>query len=163
MPSRKKDRFPNLAQGDLFADPAVLFPVPMPKDMVLAADLKTALAQAISKALHDDGRPRREIARQMRIVSADDAISEFMLNHYASPGKDQHDIPMTRLNALIRVTGAHWLLNVGCEGLDVSIQVGADVHYTQRGMLERQREEIEARIRSLALPDMPATVARGRK
>ena len=145
-------------QRDLFEDARDLYPVETPKGAVTAFEFKARLAQAISQALKDCGKSRALVAAEMSVALAA-PVSEHMLNAYASPVREEHDISVTRLRALVVATGQPWLLNVALEGLGVTLLAGADALYAQDGLIARQISELQARQRELrrTTPIVPAT------
>lgn len=163
-PSRNRHR--DDRQADLFADARALYPVQAPKGVVTGSDYRIRLSQAIGEALHECGKSRTLVACEMSAMLGEQ-VTEHMINAYASPAREGHDISMTRLHALVRVTGQLWLLHTATEGLNVTILAGQDAIHAQRGLLRRQIEELESRDRELAetAPLRPQTVsiARGRK
>lgn len=153
-------------QGELFADARALYPLNVPAGVVTASDFKLRLAQAISEALHESGKSRTQIAWAMT-ESLGEPISEHMLNAYASPAREGHDITVTRLRALVQATGCLWLWEVATEGQGLTLMAGQDAIYAQRGLIRRQIEELQQREKQLAqaMPVHPATqgMIRGRK
>lgn len=70
------------------------------------------IAAAVSETLKTCGRPRADIARAMSEYLGE-RVSEAMLNQYAAPSAEGHNIPAHRLVALAVVTGdARRLANV---------------------------------------------------
>ncbi|BCW89993.1 hypothetical protein sos41_31610 [Alphaproteobacteria bacterium SO-S41] len=156
-------------QGDLFslADARALYPVHAPKGVVTASTFKLRLAQAISEALKDSGKSRDQIAFEMT-TALGEPVSVHMLNAYASPAREEHDISVTRLGALIHATGAVWLWEIATEGHGLTILAGEDAIYAQRGLVRKQMEDLKKRDRELAAlsPLQPHTIsarARGRR
>jgi hypothetical protein len=95
----------SLDQIDLFRDyepaPAVERYAP---ERTRAATPKARVARAVAEALDKCGMLREEVAAALS-AHLDEAVSEAMLNHYASLANDQHNIPAHRLVALAIVTG----------------------------------------------------------
>lgn len=162
----KRRRFPlDDRQLSLFEDAKRLYPVQTPSGAVTALDFRPRLAQAITTALKECGKSRAVVAAEMSGLLGE-PISEHMLNAWASPARDGHDITVTRLRALVVATGQPWLLNIATEGLGVTLLAGSDALYAQDGLITKQIEELKARQRQLRLttPVVPASASlkRGR-
>ena len=79
-----------------------------------AATLEAALARAVAETLRMSELERSEIARRMGQFLGE-AVSENMLNAYASEARTQHTISLPRCIALLQVTGDVRLLNAIAE------------------------------------------------
>ncbi len=162
----KRRRFPaDDRQLSLFEDAKQLYPVQTPSGAVTALDFRPRIAQAVTTALKDCGKTRGIVAAEMSALLGE-PVSEHMLNAWASPARDGHDISVTRLRALVLATGQTWLLNIATEGLGVTLLAGADALYAQDGLITKQIAELQARQKQLrrATPVVPAsaTLKRGR-
>lgn len=155
----------DVRQGDLFGDARALYPVHAPEGVVTASDFRLQLSQAVSEALRLCGKSRAQVTMEMALALGEPTFSEHMLNAYASPARESHDIPVTRLRALVNATGALWLWDVATTGQGVTVLVGADAIYAQQGLLLNQIAEAKKGLKTLAqvAPLQPATIrARGR-
>lgn len=166
MTARKRSRTDD-RQGDLFmVDATRLYPVRAPEGVVTATEFRLRIAQAISESMHDYGKPRAVIAFEMTQLLGEE-ISEHMLNAWASPAREGHDITVTRLRGLVKVTGALWLWEIATEGQGVTILAGHDAIYAQQGLLQNQIKSLQTRLRALSstAPVQPATSisTRGRR
>jgi hypothetical protein len=99
------------AHPDLFRDYAAPTVVERYEpERMRAATITMRVARAVSEALKNDGRPRAAIAGEMSAYLGD-TVTEHMLDQYASPSNDKHNIPAHRLLALLVVTGDARLIN----------------------------------------------------
>jgi hypothetical protein len=148
------------AQGDIFASAAALYPVAAPAGVITAEDFNRRFSQGVSEALRLCGLSRARVAFEMSELLGDE-VTEHMLNAYASPARPEHTIPIARLRALVKVTGALWLLDTALEGLGVTLLAGQDALYAQAGLIDRQiaaLTEEKKRLKGLT-PATPATLA----
>ncbi len=132
---------------DLFAEHD-LFPVRVPSDLPRAMDFRAKLSSAISRAMKESPDSRAQIAADMSEILGED-LSVHMLNNYASPGKDAHDISVVRLKALIRATEAHWLWEVALEGEGLTLMQGPEAIYAQLGLAQRKAAEATEQVKRL--------------
>ncbi len=123
----------------LLADP---FPA-RPTGKITAASFEATVSRALSRALKDVGRPRAEVAAEMVALLEEPSFSEGMLNNYASESKTEHNIGLKRFTALVRVTGAVWLLDLLAE------QVGCRVVH-DKGVVLAQLGAVDQQIRALS-------------
>jgi hypothetical protein len=72
-------------------------------DRVRAATLSVRVARAVSECLKDAGRDRTVIAAEISDYLGE-SVTRAMLDAYASPGREAHNIPAHRLMALAAVT-----------------------------------------------------------
>lgn len=133
--------------ADLFADHP-LFPVRVPSDLPPAIDFRVRLAKAISKALKECPKSRAQIAAEASEILGD-PFSENMLNNYASPGHDGHDISLTRFKAIARVTGQSWLWEVALEGEGLTLLEGKEAIFAQYGHAKQAEKEATNRRKAL--------------
>lgn len=109
--NRKRDP----ATPDLFRDYALPTVVERyAPERMRAATITMRVARAVAEALKTDGRSRAAIAAEMSAYLGD-TVTESVLNQYASPSNDRHNIPAHRLLALLVVTGDARLINAVLE------------------------------------------------
>lgn len=133
--------------ADLFTDHP-LFPVRVPSDLPRAMDFRVRIAKAISKALKECPKSRAQIAAEASEILGD-TLSENMLNNYAAPSHDGHDISLTRFKAIARVTGQNWLWEVALEGEGLTLLEGKEAIYAQYGLAKRTEKEATDRRKAL--------------
>lgn len=78
---------------------------------VRAVSLAATVSKAVSLAMKECGKPRKQIAREIGEYLGRDC-PESMLNAYASEGREDHGISLIRFVALIHVTRDIRLLNM---------------------------------------------------
>jgi hypothetical protein len=141
-PPRKRDT----ATPDLFRDYVVPTVVErFAPERMRAATVTMRVARAIAEALKNDGRSRADIAREMSTYLGD-TVTEAMLNQYASPSNDKHNIPAHRLLALLAVTGDARLINALLEDAGL-IAVSAKYEVLIRRELAKEaRERLDREI-----------------
>lgn len=82
-----------------------------PAEKVRAATMRDRMAKAVSVSLRESDLERAEVARRMS-AHLGEAVSENMLDNYASEARADTVIPILRLLALVHVTGDLRLLQV---------------------------------------------------
>lgn len=81
-------------------------------ERVRAATLARTISKAVSETLKGCGRPRADIAAAMTDYLDGEAVSEAILNAYASESRGDLIIPLVRLDALLAVTKDRRLLEL---------------------------------------------------
>ncbi len=89
-------------------------------ERVRAASLAGLVCRAVSEALKDCGMPREQVAARMSAYLGED-VSKHMLDAYASEARDQHNISVVRLVALLHATADRRLLEVFAELFDWAV------------------------------------------
>lgn len=89
------------------ASPVVAYVV----DKVKAATLARSISKAVSETLKSCGRSRAQVAEAMSEY-LDEAVTENVLNAYASESRDDLIINITRLDALLAITKDRRLLEL---------------------------------------------------
>lgn len=112
------------------------------------AGLEQRINSMVGTMLNSDGRSRREIAAAMSDLLSE-SISKEMLDAYASPAREQHKVPASRLFALVAVTGRHDLLDQRLREIGAALLVGEEVHTARLGHLKQQMRELQAELRRL--------------
>lgn len=87
-------------------------------EQVQAWSMAGRLAKALALTMDESALSRSEIAEQMSTITQS-AISKTMLDAYASQAKESHQIPASRLVALVAVTGDARALNVLLEEIEL--------------------------------------------
>jgi hypothetical protein len=112
------------------------------------AGLEQQICSAVGVMLNSDGRTRWEIAAKVSELLAEE-VSKFMLDSYASPAREEHRVPMSRLLAIAAVTGRHDLLDPILRRIGAAVLVGEEVHTARVGHLRAQRKQIDEELRAL--------------
>lgn len=123
------------------------------------AGLDSVISRAISTILHAEPRSREVICAEMS-VAMDQDISRHMIDAYASPSREDHRVPASRLLALILITGRKDVLgqilrHIGLEVLDsAEIDLARAGHLRARmKQLQNELRTVEARIRPMERAD----------
>lgn len=151
---------------DMFAA-AELYPVRLPRQqrsgrgMTFPARLKRSL----SDALKECGKSREVVAAEMAEHLDEPTFSKAMLDAYTAESRETHHISVHRLMALIRVTGAVWLLDVLAEEEGAVVMVGEEAQLAQVGLIEQQIGELRAQLAELKrhAPARPSKPSRRRR
>lgn len=109
---RRSDRSGDKQTLDLFKDyvPAPVVPR-FEEEVVRAFSPQGRLAKAVARTLEECGQSRDEIAAAISEILGE-RVSRSTLDAYASQAKESHQIPASRLAALVAVTGDPRPLNV---------------------------------------------------
>lgn len=110
----------------------------------VSSTVGTILASALGT-----GRPREVIAAEMSVLLGED-VSRSMLDAYASPARDGHKVPFSRLLALVAVTGRQDLLDPLMREIGAAVLVGEEVHTARLGHLDREIEQLKAERKRIA-------------
>lgn len=141
-----KPRLRDTSTPDLFRD---YEPRPVVErydpERMRASTVSMRIARAVSEALRSDGRKRDEIAREMSEYLGD-TVTEAMLNQYASPSNDRHNIPAHRLIALLVVTGDARLINAALSDTGLIAVATKYEALIRREMAKEQRERLDREI-----------------
>lgn len=145
-------------QGDLFSAP--VYPSRTPAPDIDVTDFRSKLKRAMSRALKECPHSRHEVAMRMAEALGQDGFSKATLDAYTAESKETHDISLYRFKAFVRATGQIWLwdLIVADEGL--TMLVGDEARFAEIALIQQQREELDARLRSLKAK--PVAVVRRR-
>jgi hypothetical protein len=106
------------------------------------AGLDRRISGLISRVLKEHIDPRAVIAGRMSAL-LDEDVSKSMLDQYAAPSSEAHNISAARLLALVAATHRHDLLDVLVMPLGCRVLEGEEVIAAQLG-------SVEARIRELS-------------
>lgn len=139
-----------------------LFPVSVPpSERRGELDVDTELRECLSLALKHCPLSREQVAARMAELLAYPTLSAHMLNAYAAPAKGTHKFPLQFLPAFIVATGAYWLADRVAQWCGGTFLMGEEARAAELGMLERQRQELNERIRDLKRTVPLAKVDRG--
>lgn len=113
-------------------------------------------AKAVSEILKEDPRSREVIAAEMSVLLQQD-VSKAMLDAYASPGREDHNISFDRMIGLIAATGDIDVLDrLLQQRLGVRIVGRNGLMLAEIGNIDRQIAQMKARRKKLETIAMPA-------
>lgn len=112
------------------------------------AGIEAFVSAEVGLMLKDDSRSREEIAGAMSALMADE-VTRWMLDAYASPARDGHNISFGRALALMAVTEHRALIEEAVHRLGGRILWGEEIHAARLGHLQAQRERIDKEIKQL--------------
>jgi hypothetical protein len=126
------------------------FDAPPPPDRTCGAlaGLDRRISGLVGLALKDHHDPRGVIAARMGAL-LDDDVTKAMLDQYAAPSSDAHNISAARFFALVLATDRHDLLGVLAKTIGASILVGDEAHAAMLGSAMAQRHQADLRIQEL--------------
>lgn len=123
------------------------------------ADLETKVASAVATILKRDPRSRHEVAGQVSML-LDDTVTKLMLDAYAAPARDGHNISVARFLALIVATQQHDALRGVLREIGCSVMVGEEILLAEIGHLTSKRKLIDERLKALRREAQPIHEAR---
>lgn len=125
------------------------FTVPSPvKGVAELAGFERQVNALVGTILNSDPRSRYEIAAKMSEL-LDEDVSKAMLDAYASPAREDHRVPFSRLGALVIVTNRQDLLRPLLAKMGIGALIGEEVNIARIGQLERKIAEAQAEMRAL--------------
>lgn len=125
---------------------AFSFEVAAPPGDAELAGLDRVIAGKVARALKDDIRSRDVIAGAMSAL-LNEEVTRWMLDAYASPARDAHNIPFHRMLALISVTGRVDLLDKAMRRIGCAALFGEEMAAARLGHLEAQKRAIDEEIK----------------
>ena len=134
-----------------------------PKPATLPAELAgmdARVARTVAEILKHDGRDRAVIAAEMSVLMAED-VSKAMLDAYASPAREGHNISFARMLALIAVTHRHDLLDRELRAIGAAILVGEEIYTAEIGQIDSEIEKLTQRKK--VLKRISPTITRNRR
>lgn len=126
-------------------------PAPAQGEAALAGLEKrvSAMVGVILNSAHAAGRTREVIAAEMSALLGEN-VSRKMLDAYASPAREDHKVPFSRLLALIIVTGRQDLMDPLMRVGGMAILVGEEVHTARLGNIDREIAKLQAERKRIA-------------
>ncbi|MDH7971752.1 hypothetical protein QH494_06110 [Sphingomonas sp. AR_OL41] len=118
------------------------------------AGVEAWVAAEVATMLKDDVRSREEIAGAVSAAIGED-VSRWMLDAYASPARDTHNISFGKAIALMSVTENCALLEEAAHRLGGRILWGDEIHAARLGHLQAQRDRLDAEIKKLRTHAQP--------
>ncbi|MDT7533759.1 hypothetical protein OVY48_10015 [Sphingobium sp. SA2] len=138
---------------------AFTFTAPQPATLPAAlAGMDARIARTVGEALA--GRDRAVVAAQMSSLLADD-VSKLMLDAYASPARDGHNISFTRMATLISVTNRFDLLDRELRPIGAAVLVGDEIYTAEIGQIDSEIAKLNQRRKDLAR--LNPTITRNRR
>lgn len=141
-------------QIDLFA------PAPAATGDAAFAGIEAWAAAAVGTMLKEDARSREEIAGAVSALLADE-VSRFMLDAYASPARDGHNISFGRAIALMAACQHRAMIEEAVHRLGGHILWDEEIYTARMGHLQAQRNKIDQEMKRLRGIVQP--IERGRK
>jgi len=125
------------------------FPVRRPAERYRPVDLSLRIKTALGQALKECPDSAAVVAARMSEISGRE-VSTDMLYAYTAPSKPEHDIPVTRLIAFVRATGARWIYDLLVEDEGLTVIEGREAKLAQLGMAQQELAHLQARIREIS-------------
>ncbi|MFB0874599.1 MULTISPECIES: hypothetical protein [unclassified Sphingobium] len=138
---------------------AFVFDAPQPATSPAAlagSDVQTA--RMVAEALK--GEDRVKIAAKMTLLMDED-ISKGMLDAYASPARDGHNISFHRMLALIAVTNRFDLLDNALRAIGAAVLVGDEIYTAEIGHIDSEISKLQQRRKDLSR--LHPTITRNRR
>ncbi|WP_312251044.1 hypothetical protein, partial [Sphingobium yanoikuyae] len=127
------------ASADQFA---FTFDAPQPATLPAAlAGVDARVARTVAEVLKNDDRDRLVIAAAMSVL-LDEEVSKAMLDAYASPARDGHNISFARMLALIAVTNRFDLLDRELRAIGAAVLVGEEIYTAEIGHIDSEIEKL---------------------
>lgn len=134
------------ASADQFA---FTFDAPQPATLPAAlAGVDARVARTVAEVLKHDDRDRLVIAAAMSVL-LDEEVSKAMLDAYASPARDGHNISFARMLALIAVTNRFDLLDRELRAIGAAVLVGEEIYTAEIGHIDSEIEKLLRRKKDL--------------
>lgn len=126
------------------------------------AGLERRINEAVGSILNSDPRSRPVLAALVSEL-LDEDVTRSMLDAYASPAREDHKIPASRLLALVAVTDRHDLLDPIMREIGAGLLVGDEVKTARIGHLQQKLKAIQDELKDLkgCAPQIGASRPRG--
>lgn len=112
------------------------------------AGVEAQASGVVAGVLKGDPRTREEIAGAMSAALGED-VSRWMLDAYASPARDAHNISFGRALALMAVTADRSMIEWAVGLLGGTVLWGEEIMVARLGQLETRKRLIDAEIRDI--------------
>ncbi len=121
--------------------------VPKPATLPAAlAGVDARTARAVSEILKHDVRDRVVIAAEMSVL-LDYDVSKAMLDAYASPARDEHNISFGRMKALIAVSNRVDIFDREVRDIGLSVLDGDDIYAAQASHIRSEIAELTQQLK----------------
>jgi hypothetical protein len=128
---------------------AFTFDAPQPATLPAAlAGVDARTARTVAEILKGDTRDRSVIAAEMSVLLSDQ-VTPNMLNNYASPALETHNISFSRMLALIAVTNRFDLLDRELRPIGAAVLVGEEIFTAEIGHIDSEIEKLLRRKKDL--------------
>lgn len=111
-------------------------------------DYRAELSALIARTLREAEGDRYDVAARMSRLTGTD-VSKYMLDAYASSGRDAYNLPLWLAPALETACATHDLASWHGARVGARMLVGAEAIDAELGRLERIREHTLLKIRAL--------------
>lgn len=112
------------------------------------AGMDRRISGMIGRVLKEHNDPREVVAARMSALLGD-KVSKEMLDQYAAPSSEAHNISAARFFALVLATDRHDLLGGLAKAIGASVLVGDEAHAAMLGSAMAQRHQADLRIAEL--------------
>ena len=102
----------------------------------------------VGSMLNSDDRAREVIAAEMSVLLGE-KVSRAMLDAYASPAREEHKVPFSRLIALTLVTKRHDLLDERMREAGMAVLFGDEVKTARLGDIKRRIAALKEEERAI--------------
>ncbi|WP_425230234.1 hypothetical protein [Sphingomonas sp.] len=120
------------------------------------AGVEARAAAEVGRILKDDPRTREEIAGAVTAAigggttqDGGDTVSRWMLDAYASPARDGHNVSFGRALALMAVTGDRAMIEWAVAQLGGTVLWGEEIIVARIGQLEARKRHLDAELKEL--------------
>jgi hypothetical protein len=128
---------------------AFTFDAPQPATLPAAlAGVDARTARTVAEILKGDKRDRTVIAAEMSVLLSDE-VTLNMLNNYASPALETHNISFSRMLALIAVTNRFDLLDREVRPIGAAVLVGEEIYTAEIGQIDSEIDKLLRRKKDL--------------
>lgn len=124
------------------------------------AGMDARTARTVAEILKDDVRDRSVIAAEMSVLLAEE-VSKAMLDAYASPARDGHNISFARMCALVAVTRRFDLLDRELRQIGAAVLVGDEIYAAQVGHIRSEIARLQQQLKTVER--MNPTITRNRR
>jgi hypothetical protein len=129
---------------------AFTFDAPQPATLPAAlAGIDARIARTVAEILKDEDRDRVVIAAEMSVLLSGQ-VSKAMLDAYASPAREEHNISFARMLALIAVTNRFDLLDRETRPIGAAVLVGEEIFTAEIGHIDSEISKLQQRKKDLA-------------
>ena len=140
---------------------AFTFDAPQPATLPAAlAGVDARIARTVAEILKDEDRDRTVIAAEMSVLLSSQ-VSKHMVDAYASPAREEHNISFARMLALIAVTNRFDLLDRELRAIGAAVLVGDEIYTAEIGQIESEINKLQQRRKDLAR--LHPTITRNRR
>lgn len=144
----KRGRIEHSAQLDLLSWKAPFTHATFEERLIRGNSFEHHLSRAVSVSLDECPLSRAEVAERMGDIMGI-RISENVLNAYASPARERHQISVPHFDALVCVTGDRQLLEFLCEPRGLAVIERRYLPVVELAYLDAHQHDLARRKRAL--------------